>query len=214
MKRCSAFILCLIFVLLCACAPAPSPAPAPDAGSSIPVQGTENEAAVSEIEARAREIMAEMSREEMVWQMIMVYPEQLLGRSFSDDPEEWDTALESIPAGGIFFASANMPSAEGLKKMLSVIKSEAETVPFLALDEGELRTFLQEAVPAGLDGMETMYPLFDEHTMRLAGEIADEFHLLHSGGSDFHGANKPDICLGTGRGNLHIPEQILTDLEN
>lgn len=135
MKRCSAFILCIILVLLCACAPAPSQSPVPDVDSSIPVQGTENEAAVSEIEARAREIMSGMSPEEMVWQMIMVYPEQLLGHSFSDDPEEWDTALENIPAGGIFFASANMPSAEGLKEMLSVIKAEADTVPFLALDE-------------------------------------------------------------------------------
>lgn len=135
MKRYSAFILCIILVLLCACAPAPSPSPAPDADSSIPVQSTVNEAAVSETEARAREIMAGMSREEMVWQMIMVYPEQLLGYSFSDDPEVWDAALESMPAGGIFFASANMPSAQGLKEMLSIIESEAETVPFLALDE-------------------------------------------------------------------------------
>ena len=31
------------------------------------------------------------------------------------------------------------------------------------------------------------------------------FGLLPSGGSDFHGSVKPDIALGTGRGNLAVP---------
>ena len=38
------------------------------------------------------------------------------------------------------------------------------------------------------------------------------FDLLPSGGSDFHGANKPDIQMGTGRGNLHIPRKLLDQL--
>lgn len=83
----------------------------------------------------ARGIMEKMSDEEKVWQMLMLYPEQILGCSFSSDHDIWCSSLEKIPAGGIFFASANMPSAEGLKEMLAVIKSEADIVPFLALDE-------------------------------------------------------------------------------
>jgi hypothetical protein len=43
-------------------------------------------------------------------------------------------------------------------------------------------------------------------------QIADEFGLLPSGGSDFHGANKPDIDLGTGKNNLHIPLSVLKKL--
>ena len=86
--------------------------------------------------------------------------------------------------------------------------------PFLALDAAELRDFLRQAVASGLDGMETMYPLFDEETTRLAEEIAGEFGLLPSGGSDFHGANKPDICLGAGRGDMSVPETVLQNLEN
>ena len=43
-------------------------------------------------------------------------------------------------------------------------------------------------------------------------EIAEEFGLLKSGGSDFHGANKPDIAMGTGRGNLVIPLEFLEQL--
>ena len=36
--------------------------------------------------------------------------------------------------------------------------------------------------------------------------------ILISGGSDFHGSNKPAISLGTGRGNLKISYDILTNL--
>ena len=78
--------------------------------------------------------------------------------------------------------------------------------PFLNLKrEEDLRAFLTEAVEAGLDGMEVRYPLFDVETTCLAARIAEEFGLLPSGGSDFHGANKPDISLGTGKGSLHVP---------
>ena len=30
---------------------------------------------------------------------------------------------------------------------------------------------------------------------------------MPSGGSDFHGENKPDIRLGTGRGALNVPDE-------
>ena len=34
-----------------------------------------------------------------------------------------------------------------------------------------------------------------------------------SGGSDFHGANKPDIQLGRGRGDLLVPLEVLEALK-
>lgn len=117
------------------------------------------------------------------------------------------------PKRGYYRPPERLDALEVIRFIKSIGAVAVLAHPFLALEEGELRTFLQEAVPAGLDGMETMYPLFDDCATQLAGEIADEFHLLHSGGSDFHGTNKPDIRLGTGKGTLHVPEQILTDLE-
>lgn len=84
--------------------------------------------------------------------------------------------------------------------------------PFLNLDENRLRVFLREAKHCGLDGMEVYYPLFDVDKTHLAESIAEEFDLLKSGGSDFHGNNKPDIQLGTGKGNLRIPDEVLLKL--
>jgi hypothetical protein len=34
-----------------------------------------------------------------------------------------------------------------------------------------------------------------------------------TGGSDFHGAVKPGVMLGTGAGNLRIPDNLLEQLQ-
>ena len=86
--------------------------------------------------------------------------------------------------------------------------------PFLSMEEAGLRAFLTEAVPCGLDAMETMYAKYDLHTTQLAKRIAAEYGISESGGSDFHGTAKPDIQLGTGRGDLLIPLKTLTALKN
>lgn len=77
--------------------------------------------------------------------------------------------------------------------------------PFLSMDEAALRDFLPKAVEAGLDGMEVSYSKYSPETTARAVAVADAFGLRYSGGSDFHGGNKPDIRLGTGRGDLRIP---------
>lgn len=85
--------------------------------------------------------------------------------------------------------------------------------PFLNLDEQALRQFLPKAVENGLDAMEVFYSKFSPEQIALACRFAEEFGLLKSGGSDFHGANKPDTFLGTGKGNLRIPYAVLTALK-
>lgn len=85
--------------------------------------------------------------------------------------------------------------------------------PFLNLSEDVLRTFLPEAKRHGLSAMETVYSGYSPETAALAEKIAAEFGLLCSGGSDFHGDNKPDISLGTGKGNLHIPIEFAKKLQ-
>lgn len=84
--------------------------------------------------------------------------------------------------------------------------------PFLNLNEAQLRQFLPKAKEAGLDGMETLYTKYDPETTRIACALADEFEILQSGGSDFHGSNKPDTQMGTGHGDLRIPLALLEQL--
>ena len=87
--------------------------------------------------------------------------------------------------------------------------------PFLNLKtEDRLRACLQEAVPRGLVAMETLYSSYSPETEAAARRIAREFGLLESGGSDFHGATKPSIALGCGKGNLAVPSSFAEALKN
>ena len=65
--------------------------------------------------------------------------------------------------------------------------------------------FLPIAQNHGLVGIETVYSLYSDSDSSFAKMMCNKFHLLESGGSDFHGSNKPDIALGKGKGNLEIP---------
>ncbi len=82
---------------------------------------------------------------------------------------------------------------------------------FLNLNAQELREFLTKAVGHGLRAMEVAYATYDADTMALARQIADEFHLLYSGGSDYHGTKKPNL-LGRGCNDMSVPDEWLDAL--
>ncbi len=124
--------------------------------------------------------------------------------------EAFSTLL--APGGGFY----TPPKRPDIFETIDFIKSLGGRAvlahPYLNLNDKQLEVLLQKAVAAGLDAMETRYSRYDESTTRKARETAARFGLLESGGSDFHGDNKPDICIGTGAGDLHIPLQILEQL--
>lgn len=73
----------------------------------------------------------------------------------------------------------------------------------------QLQRMLREMKSHGLSGMEAIYSENTADDEMVMKRIAREEGLLISGGSDFHGTNKPDIRLGVGRGKLYIPYSIL-----
>ncbi len=110
---------------------------------------------------------------------------------------------------GLYHPPRRLGSLDTIQFIRSIGAVSVLAHPFLDLDELGLRGFLRDATKVGLDGMETRYAKYDDATSRLATEIASEFGILESGGSDFHGANKPDIQLGIGRGSLRVPYEFL-----
>lgn len=118
------------------------------------------------------------------------------------------------PEWGLYQPAKRLDAFDVIRLIKSLGATAVLAHPFLSLKEKPLRRFLRQAVGCGLDGMETMYSKYDAATTMLAARIAEEFGLLPSGGSDFHGGNKPDVRMGTGWGNLQIPAAILPDLKN
>ncbi|MDD6207038.1 MAG: PHP domain-containing protein [Clostridiales bacterium] len=97
---------------------------------------------------------------------------------------------------------------------------KAGGVPVLAhpllyhLSDEDLDVLVHRLSSHGLKGIEAIYSNNlgnDEEKVRA---LAKKYHLKISGGSDFHGQNKPLIEIGTGKHNLSIPYSILEDLES
>lgn len=81
------------------------------------------------------------------------------------------------------------------------------------LPEDELNTLIRRLKNAGLIGIETIYSTYSPEEEQYVRSLAQKYDLIITGGSDYHGANKPDINIGTGRGNLKVPYLILDNLK-
>ncbi len=80
-------------------------------------------------------------------------------------------------------------------------------------DEG-LETLVRELREAGLMGIEAYYCQHTPEMTEKIRQLALRYDLLLSGGSDFHGANKPGLEMGTGYGHLAVPEECLTKMKH
>ena len=119
--------------------------------------------------------------------------------------EAFDTLLS--PKSGYYKEPERLLFSDMIDFIISINAIPVLAHPFLNMNREELEKFLPIAKSQGLSGMECYYSLYDEKTTQAALELADKYNLKYSGGSDFHGNNKPNISLGSGKGNLKIPQE-------
>ena len=62
-----------------------------------------------------------------------------------------------------------------------------------------------------IDGIECYYTDFTEEQTQYLLNLCNEKKLYKSGGSDYHGLNKPKISIAEGYGNLKIEKEIIKD---
>jgi 3',5'-nucleoside bisphosphate phosphatase len=82
----------------------------------------------------------------------------------------------------------------------------------LGLEPDELEPLLDEFVDAGVTGLESYYSSYDVLVQADLVAMARRHGLVPTGGSDFHGSFKPGLYVGTGRGELHVPDEVLDEL--
>ena len=75
---------------------------------------------------------------------------------------------------------------------------------------GNVMDYLCEAGLVGIEGIYSTYTMGEEIEIK---NLAKKYNLLISGGSDYHGANKPKLELGIGYGRLCIPYDILEGIK-
>ncbi len=79
---------------------------------------------------------------------------------------------------------------------------------YLKLGNEELIKYVGLLKDFGLDAIEAYYTDHSPEYTNFCLDLAKKYDLLVTGGSDFHGANKPEIGLGVGKGSLFVPEEI------
>ena len=130
----------------------------------------------------------------------------------SNAREAFDNYLASgKPA---FFKKDKLTPQQGIEMIL-----RADGVPVLAhpvllgMENRRLDQLLGKLAAAGLKGAEAIYVENSEEQTEFLIEMCRKHHLIVTGGSDFHGEFKPDIEIGTGKGNLRIPYQAVEELK-
>jgi len=114
----------------------------------------------------------------------------------------------NIGGGGGGFPSIQMPS----------IQLPQFSMP--QLPAADLTGGLQDLLgglnaQAGLGGLEVYHSEQSGEDSALYLSLAEQFGLIVTGGSDFHGENKPAISLGTGQnGNLHLSYSLLEQMRS
>lgn len=84
----------------------------------------------------------------------------------------------------------------------------------LGLDTAsEYAEAMETLASAGLAGIECYYGDYGRAQQEELAKTTRRFGLIPSGGSDYHGTYKEGLELGTGRGELLVPDHVLEELE-
>ncbi len=83
----------------------------------------------------------------------------------------------------------------------------------LDLKAPALRSRLEELRALGLVGVESYYGRYSKNDRTAMASLAASLGLVATGGSDHHGTYKPDLSVGTGTGDLDVPDAALEALK-
>jgi len=79
--------------------------------------------------------------------------------------------------------------------------------------EDDFRGMFEKMAALGIDGVECHYPDYSPELRRDLAGWAERLGLVPSGGSDYHGAYKPGLAVGIGRGDLVVPDETVFRLQ-
>ena len=83
----------------------------------------------------------------------------------------------------------------------------------LGVNGSSFSYLMSELKEVGFDGLEVFYNSHSQTDEDRLMKIVDKNGFIISGGTDFHGQNKPSIKLGVGYGNMAIPYEVLQEMK-
>jgi len=129
----------------------------------------------------------------------------------------WDNFLD--PAARELGINVNITAEEALPLLheAGAVTSLAhfhKAIGLKGLDRQEQEQAILRLHEMGLDGMERFYPNYTPEDETFAAYMIEKYQLLPTGGTDFHGTNRPGIEIGTGvEGNMRVPYSFLENIQ-
>ncbi|MBQ5671911.1 MAG: PHP domain-containing protein [Oscillospiraceae bacterium] len=109
----------------------------------------------------------------------------------------------------LYVPKVNMPLEQAIGRILAAGGVAVLAHPYqYELPEPELRELIELVMSLGVKGMECVYARYDEEQRAALTKLAEEYGLIVTAGSDFHGTPKPDILPGDIRGEYESVKKI------
>ncbi|MBS1872314.1 MAG: PHP domain-containing protein [Acidobacteria bacterium] len=127
--------------------------------------------------------------------------------------EAFDRYLGESAPGYVERDSPDVPHA--VRRMLAAgaVASLAHPVRLAGRDPARQEQIIRGFAESGLTAIEAFHSDHAPADAERFVAIAGKYGMAVSGGSDFHGANKPGVELGTGvKGNLRVPDWVVPAL--
>jgi len=143
------------------------------------------------------------------------FAQVLVRKGYAKDLQNaFDVYLDESGRG--FVQRQEVPMDEALERILRSggVPSLAHPVRVAKNNWEKLAEYVEDLAGLGMRAIEVYHSDHSPENVSYYASLAERFHLGMTGGSDFHGANKPAISLGTGKhNNLHVPDNLVENLK-
>ena len=137
----------------------------------------------------------------------------IYNKQFVPDEESWESEsvffkrhTSNINSQLYIDESDLIPSVEDIIKLIKKAGGLV-FIPHIYQYEENANKILDELIHKyEIDGIECYYPSFSEEQKQYLKDYCKKHNKYISGGTDYHGSNRPNISLGTGNGNIFITD--------
>jgi len=134
-------------------------------------------------------------------------------RISSTVPKVWKEYLDPIPYGEGELLEVE-ETLDIIRKSggISVLAHYHKNIGLKGYSTAEVEENIKYLVDLGLQGIEEYYPSYSRRDREYIHYIIDKYGLIPSGGTDFHGKNRPEVTLGGGENNFFIPDSVYDNI--